>query len=74
MAALAYTTAQLDSMGLSPADPSDEILGGGAFTRRLALQNTVRTTNQPELPTADALFATAVQLSRGLPGATSLSI
>ena len=57
---MAVPANQLDAMGLSQADPSDEVLSGGSFARRLALQNAVKTTNQPGLPAnQDVFFATA---------------
>ena len=59
MVGVTYTQAQLDAMGLSPSENTDEILGGGTFTRRLQLQNAVKTTNQVRVTQiGDDIFAT----------------
>ena len=59
MVSVTYTQAQLDAMVLSPTEPTDEILGGGTYQRRLQLQNTVKTTNQANIARiGDDIFAT----------------
>ena len=58
MVGVTYTQAKLDTMGLSPTEDTDEVLESGSFTRRLQLQNALKTTNQTGLPTADDIFAT----------------
>ena len=59
MVGVTYTQTQLDAMGLSPAEQTDEIIGQGSYQRRLQLQNAVKTTNQAGVNLlGDVIFAT----------------